>query len=42
MDDYVNLPKSTPNDPQWYNVLEVALKGKVKEEVNLEIGKHNI
>lgn len=39
MDDYVNLPKSTPNDPQWYNVMEVALKREVREEVNLEIGK---
>jgi 8-oxo-dGTP pyrophosphatase MutT (NUDIX family) len=39
MDDYDHLPSSTPNDKQWYFVIEEALRREVREEVNLEIGK---
>ena len=34
-DDYVNLPKDTPD--YWYNVLERALHREVKEEAGIEI-----
>jgi ADP-ribose pyrophosphatase YjhB (NUDIX family) len=37
-DDYVNLPKTFPGHPQWYNTLEVALKREIKEEVDIEVG----
>lgn len=34
-DDYVNLPKDTPD--YWYNVLEYALRREVKEEASIDI-----
>ena len=34
-DDYVNLPKDTPD--YWYNVLEQALRREVREEAGIEI-----
>jgi 8-oxo-dGTP pyrophosphatase MutT (NUDIX family) len=34
-DDYVNLPKDTPD--YWYNVLEYALRREVREEAGIEI-----
>lgn len=34
-DDYVNLPKDTPD--YWYNVLEAALRREVREEAGIEI-----
>ena len=36
-DDYVNLPKDTPN--YWYNVLEQTLRREVKEEAGVDIAK---
>lgn len=35
VDDYKNLPKTTPS--AWYGAVELALRREVKEEVNLEI-----
>ena len=38
VDDYINLPKTTPDS--WYFALEKSLRREIKEEVNLEdIGK---
>ncbi len=34
--DYVDLPKDSEH--YWYNVLEIALRREVREEVGLEIG----
>ncbi len=39
MDDYNHLPSSTPNQKQWYFVIEKALRREVMEEVGIEIGK---
>ncbi|MEO8637331.1 MAG: NUDIX domain-containing protein [Candidatus Taylorbacteria bacterium] len=39
MDDYMNLPSSSPKQKQWYYVIERALRREVREEVGLEIGK---
>ncbi len=39
VDDYINLPKSTPNSPQWYFAIEKSLIREVKEEVGLELDK---
>ena len=39
VDDYINTPKTYSGHPQWYNVLENAMRREVKEEVNIEIGK---
>jgi 8-oxo-dGTP pyrophosphatase MutT (NUDIX family) len=38
MNDYANLPSSTPDQIQWYGVLENSLKREIREEVNIEIG----
>jgi 8-oxo-dGTP pyrophosphatase MutT (NUDIX family) len=37
--EYNQLPKTAPNYPQWYNVVDWVLKKEVKEEANLEIHK---
>ncbi len=37
--EYSHLPKTSPNHPQWYNVVDWVLRKEVKEEVNLEIEK---
>ncbi len=39
IDDYINSPKDTKDDPQWYNVVEKVLRREIKEEVNVEIEK---
>ncbi len=39
IDDYINSPKDTKDDPQWYNVVEKVLRREIKEEVNCEIEK---
>ncbi len=41
VDDYINLPKSTPNNPQWYFAIENSLKREIREEVGLEVEKLN-
>jgi len=35
--DYINLPKTTKD--HWYFGLEKSLRGEIREEVNLEVGK---
>jgi 8-oxo-dGTP diphosphatase len=35
--EYQNLPKTSEDHPQWYNVVEWALRKEVREEVGLEI-----
>jgi 8-oxo-dGTP pyrophosphatase MutT (NUDIX family) len=37
--EYSHLPKTSPNHPQWYNVVDWVLRKEVKEEVGLEIHK---
>jgi len=37
--EYQNLPKTSPNHPQWYNVVEFVLRKEVREEAGLEIEK---
>jgi 8-oxo-dGTP pyrophosphatase MutT (NUDIX family) len=37
VDDYINLPKTTPDS--WYFALEKSLRREIKEEVNLEVKK---
>lgn len=37
--EYSHLPKTSPNHPQWYNVVDWVLHKEVKEEVGLEIHK---
>ncbi len=38
LNDYKDLPSSTPTQKQWYGVLENALRRELREEVNVEIG----
>ncbi|HEX4104359.1 MAG TPA: NUDIX domain-containing protein [Candidatus Paceibacterota bacterium] len=40
-EDYESLPWSAPSHPQWYNVMELALRREVREETGLEIEKPN-
>ncbi len=35
--EYEHLPKTSPNHPQWYNVVDWVLKKEILEEVNVEI-----
>lgn len=37
--EYQKLPKTSPNHPQWYNVVDWVLRKEVKEEVGLQIHK---
>lgn len=37
VDDYIDLPKTTKD--HWYFAIEKSLRGEIKEEVNLEVGK---
>jgi 8-oxo-dGTP pyrophosphatase MutT (NUDIX family) len=37
--EYQKLPKTSPNHPQWYNVVEFVLRKEVREEAGLEIEK---
>jgi 8-oxo-dGTP pyrophosphatase MutT (NUDIX family) len=39
VDDYINLPRTSVGDNQWYYSLTNALKREVKEEVGLDVGK---
>lgn len=39
--EYQHLPKTAPNYPQWYNVIDWVLKKEVMEEANVEIKKPN-
>lgn len=36
--EYQDLPRTSDTHPQWYNVVEWALRKEVREEVGLEIG----
>jgi 8-oxo-dGTP pyrophosphatase MutT (NUDIX family) len=35
--EYKDLPRSSVNEMQWYNVMEFVLRKEVREEVGLEI-----
>jgi len=37
--EYSHLPKTAPDFPQWYNVVDWVVRKEVKEEANLEIHK---
>ena len=37
--EYQNLPRTSPNHLQWYNVVDWVLKKEILEEVNVEIEK---
>ncbi len=37
--EYQDLPRTSPNHPQWYNVVEFVLRKEVREEAGLEIEK---
>ena len=37
--EYQNLPKTSPNHPQWFIVVEFVLRKEVREEAGLEIEK---
>lgn len=39
LNEYQNLPKTSPNHPQWYNVVDWVLHKEIKEEVGLHIHK---
>lgn len=39
LSEYQDLPKTSPDHPQWYNVVEWVLRKEIAEEVGLEIGK---
>jgi 8-oxo-dGTP pyrophosphatase MutT (NUDIX family) len=36
--EYKDLPRSSINEAQWYNVMEFVLRKEVREEVGLEVG----
>lgn len=37
--EYKHLPRTSPNHPQWYNVVEFVLRKEVREEAGIEISK---
>jgi 8-oxo-dGTP pyrophosphatase MutT (NUDIX family) len=37
--EYEHLPKTSPNHPQWYNVVDWVLEKEILEEVNVLIEK---
>jgi 8-oxo-dGTP pyrophosphatase MutT (NUDIX family) len=37
--EYKDLPRTSENHPQWYNVVEFVCRKEVREEVGLEIEK---
>lgn len=39
LSEYQNLPKTSEDHPQWYNVVEWVLRKEVREECGIEIGK---
>lgn len=38
-EDYIHIPPTTKEAPQWYGALKISMKREIKEEVNLEMGK---
>lgn len=39
LSEYDQLPKTSEDHPQWYNVVEWVLRKEVREEVGVEVGK---
>ena len=39
VDDYINLPRTAPDFPQWYFAVENCLKREIKEETGLDVEK---
>lgn len=37
--EYKDLPRTSEDHPQWYNLVEWTLRKEIREEVGIEVGK---